>query len=483
MNVFRGSWAALAISTLLLLAVCTPMAHASLRISSNPTQNMSCSSGVCTPTARNAVLNASDLAGMLASGDVTVSSGHVAKDIEMSASLSWVSGSRLTLDAYDSITFSKVVDVAGTGAMTLTTEDGGSDGDLYFSGKGRVDFRDTSSSLIINGNSYVLLTSIRALKNATMAPYVAFARNVNSRKVYSSAPIQLWEGTLEGLGHSISNFTISSIESQEDGLGLVAVLEAGTIRDLRLLDVNIQGVSEGDTPVGAIAGEGGGSIIGVSVTGQVSSTGPNTLVGGLVGLGSGVVLRCSADVSVTGGSTGIAGGLIGHVEGFARGLDVIQDYATGSVTGGDGTMVGGLVGLNEDSAIEDSYASGSVTGGSGAFVGGLVGTNELDNGNSTAIHSSYATGMVSGGSGALVGGLIGQDLAQTGTANAYWDLDTSGVSDPSQGAGNVSNDPGITGLTSVQFQSGLPAGFDASVWAQSPTINGGFPYLAENPPQ
>jgi The GLUG motif len=481
MNSFSRQDALVVFVAALLSLSCVPSVQAAVRISKNPTRNMSCSSGVCTPTARNAVLNASDLAGMLASGDVTVSSGHVAKDIEMSASLSWVSGSRLTLDAYDSITFSKVVDVAGTGAMTLTTEDGGSDGDLYFSGKGRVDFRDTSSSLIINGNSYVLLTSIRALKNATMAPYVAFARNVNSRKVYSSAPIQLWEGTLEGLGHSISNFTISSIESQ-DNLGLVTVLD-GTIRDLRLLNVNIQGASEGDTPVGALAGQlGGGSIIGVSVTGQVSSTGPNTLVGGLVGLGGGEILRCNTDVTVTGGSTGIAGGLIGHLAFGTRSFSLVQSYATGPVTGGDGTMVGGLVGLNEDSAIEDSYASGSVTGGSGAFVGGLVGTNKLDE-DGTSIHSSYATGMVSGGSGALVGGLIGQDLAQTGTANAYWDLDTSGVSDPSQGAGNVSNDPGITGLTSVQFQSGLPAGFDASVWAQSPTINGGFPYLADNPPQ
>ena len=46
--------------------------------------------------------------------------------------------------------------------------------------------------------------------------------------------------------------------------------------------------------------------------------------------------------------------------------------------------------------------------------------------------------------------------------------------------GNVS---GITGLTTVQFQSGLPAGFDPAVWAQSPGINNGFPYLIANPPE
>ena len=67
--------------------------------------------------------------------------------------------------------------------------------------------------------------------------------------------------------------------------------------------------------------------------------------------------------------------------------------------------------------------------------------------------------------------------------DVYWDLDTSGISDPSQGAGNSANYPGITGLTTAQFQSGLPSGFDPSVWAQSPSINNGYPYLIANPPQ
>ena len=66
--------------------------------------------------------------------------------------------------------------------------------------------------------------------------------------------------------------------------------------------------------------------------------------------------------------------------------------------------------------------------------------------------------------------------------NSYWDLDTSGISDPSQGAGSPANDPGITGLTSAQLQSGLPSGFDPAVWARSPRINNGFPYLINNPP-
>ena len=37
----------------------------------------------------------------------------------------------------------------------------------------------------------------------------------------------------------------------------------------------------------------------------------------------------------------------------------------------------------------------------------------------------------------------------------------------------MANDPDITGLTTAQFQSGLPAGFDPTVWREKSNINGG----------
>ena len=92
-------------------------------------------------------------------------------------------------------------------------------------------------------------------------------------------------------------------------------------------------------------------------------------------------------------------------------------------------------------------------------------------------------GAVSGGSNATVGGLIGQDASDAQNTSDYWDLDTSGISNPAQGAGNIANDPGITGLTTQQFQSSLPAGFDKNVWKEKASINGGYPYLIDNPPQ
>ena len=51
--------------------------------------------------------------------------------------------------------------------------------------------------------------------------------------------------------------------------------------------------------------------------------------------------------------------------------------------------------------------------------------------------------------------------------------------DKARTTGNVR---GLTGLTSKQFKSGLPAGFDPTVWAEKKGVNHGFPYLINNPP-
>ena len=73
---------------------CAIAAQAALEISAKATSNVTCSAGVCTPTAKKAVLNVGDLANMLADGDITVQSGSVAQDIEIDDGLSWTSAHR-----------------------------------------------------------------------------------------------------------------------------------------------------------------------------------------------------------------------------------------------------------------------------------------------------------------------------------------------------------------------------------------------------
>jgi hypothetical protein len=100
-------------------------AQAEVTISDQPTRAIKCAKGVCKPKKAKANLNVTDLANMLAAGDVKLVSDSAAIDIRFTAPLSWTSTSRLTLDSYRSIIFEQPVSVAGTGAVTIATNDGG----------------------------------------------------------------------------------------------------------------------------------------------------------------------------------------------------------------------------------------------------------------------------------------------------------------------------------------------------------------------
>jgi hypothetical protein len=470
-------------------------AQADVKISTKATSNMSCSGGVCTPTAKKAVLNVGDLANMLAGGSVTVNTaGSTAQDIEIAAALSWTSTSRLTLDAYRSITFNKPVTVAGTGALTITTNDGGSGGDFRFFGKGHVEFWDTDSDLVINSNHYTLTRSIKDLRllvRHNVDGFYAFAKSINAKAhVYGASPIDVFGGTIEGLGNTISNLTVTS-DADGGSVALIGDLEAaggtGTVRDLALMNATIA-ASGTRACVGTLVGivDDRSYVLNSEAFGTVEATGSNSIAGGLACQNQmGTIIRSSANVAVSAGSDSIAGGFVAVNENCdVCGGSVDTSYSAGPVTGGDGSLVGGLVGRNLGGAISNSYALGAAKGGSEGAIGGLVGSNENDPTERSfpAIATSYSIGAVSGGSGAILGGLIGQDLGNPGITDAYWDLDTSNISDPSKGAGNIPNDPGITGLLDAQFKSGLPQGFDISVWKENAKINSGYPYLMENPP-
>lgn len=97
----------------------------------------------------------------------------------------------------------------------------------------------------------------------------------------------------------------------------------------------------------------------------------------------------------------------------------------------------------------------------------------------------YSTGQVTEEEDhkTFAGGLIGADGAPAGSlANTHWDRDTGGITNLSQAAGDPSNDPGITAMSSQQLQSGLPDGFGERSRAENPKINHGFPYVVSDPP-
>jgi hypothetical protein len=243
--------------------------------------------------------------------------------------------------------------------------------------------------------------------------------------------------------------------------------------------------------VGGLVGENDGTITFSRSTASVTATvsdkngkGTTVMAGGLVGFNNGLSATIHSSwaggpVSVTVSSKGIAhgdvGGLVGkNVEGSINGFS----FAVGSsIYSGDGSgSAGGLVGTNDNGTILDASASGAATGGDLGGAGGLIGTNEnvincscgsveatvatgaakasvvggsIGYNSGIPVSDSTASGLVIGGqfSNHSIGGFVGVDQgAPSGDySNDSWNETTTGINDPSQGAGNFPNDPGITG--------------------------------------
>jgi hypothetical protein len=463
-------------------------APAKVTISSGATVNMICSGGTCVPTAAEATLNVVDLTSLLASGNVevkTTGSGVQANDIQLETALTWSSTCALSLDAYRSVVIDKPVSVAGVSELTLTTNDGGSEGTLFFGAKGRVSFQNMSSQLAINGVDYQLVNSIATLANAVVAnPSGDYALSANydasGDGTYADAPVSTtFGGSFNGLGNEISHMAIND-PNVDDFDGLFAETASGSsVASIKITEFNIMG-SEGGAA--GLVGINEGAISNAFVRGSIVtaiSQEYGELLGGVASWNFGTVSQAAADVKIAGnnyssGSTDV-GGLVGANQGL-----ISQSYATGSVSTGESGTAGGLVG-GSSGTISQSYAYVKVAGGEGAEAGGLVGYNL------SPIAQSYSTGRIHaprhGNGGGYVGGFVGSDGSGDGLSSDYWDTTASRFKNQRRGAGTPKKDPGITGLTSAQLQSGLPSGFDPSVWAEDRKINDGLPYLIANPPE
>lgn len=411
-------------------------AHATLDISTKPTKNMDCSGNLCVALADDAVLNVGELEALLSANDMTVETeGAGAQDMEILAPLRWSSGHALTLASNDAIIVRRAIAVDGVAHLTLNV----AGGPLYRE-KGAIHIKSLLARLTIDGDDYVLVSSVHALDNAVaMNPSGFYALtgdyDASADGTYTqSAVTHIFEGHFDGLGNTISNLSILT----HDGFAalFVRTRRSSTLRNLGLENANVEGDSSSQALVGVLAALGDGTIVNCHATGAATA-GSGGAVGGLIGIGRGFVSRSWADVQVTVLGEGEAGGLIG----IASGGQVSDSYALGDVSSAEQSSVGGLIGENHIRA-RASYASGHVTGGSFSNVGGAYGT------------SAHKSKFV------------------------YWNADTGGPIGVGMGNSN-----GVTGLTAALFKAALPDGFGDGAWAQDGAINNGFPYLVDNPPR
>jgi len=214
---------------------------------------------------------------------------------------------------------------------------------------------DTADQLILLGKASILWD-----KYFVLGADIDLHPNLPGGHLFRQSVFQIFRGVFDGNGHTISHLTVYG----EGYLGLFGRLESGAeVRNLGVADVN------------------------------VTDSGYNGYVGGLVGYSSATVSNC---------------------------------YSTGTIKGSE--RVGGLVGYNYGS-VSTSYSTVMVSG-SGSCVAGLVG------GNSGTVTQCYSSGPVRGG-GAYVGGLVEYTAERAHVTDCFWDIQTSGQATSAGGTGKT----------------------------------------------
>jgi len=429
------------------------------------------------------VISVGTLQSQLGGANVTITTGGTgsagtdAGNITVADTVTWSSGYLLTLTAAGAIAVNAPISITGGGQLALNYST-----NLSFGAGGGATFASgqTGQALTINGTGYTLVYSMAQLDaidgreavggtNVTtygpgLAGAYALAGNLDAAGTsYTDSVVRTFSGTLEGLGHTVSNLTISS---SNNNVGLVGFL-TGTVRDIGVVNPNVFGFLSN---TGALVGDSqtGGTVTQSYATGGTVSGVAN--VGGLVGRQSGgSITKSYAAVNVSGQSTDV-GGLVGS----ALGATVAQSYASGTVSGSGVTGLGGLVGFASGGTVTQSYATGFVNGSGASNVGGLIGTNSSGN----TVSLSYATGAVLNG-----GGIVGSNIGTL--SNIYWDTDTHTTGQSGVATGSAT---GATGLTTRQLQGLDPISGstyfstatnlgNGTISAFSGGANGLYPYL------
>lgn len=264
-------------------------------------------------------------------------------------------------------------------------------------------------------------------------------------------------GTFDGRGNRIIGLDTTKDDNGTNtnfmaNAGIFSTIgEGGTVKNVNIYSGNFTGTAK----AGAVAGENNGRIEGVVTFGNtVTVTGEGGNAGGIVGVNNGnngkIVTNEDGTITlepvddelpvtgiidvestgsvIAGGSSAVAGGLVGTNDGALG-----NSYSNSAVTAnkGTGSGLGGVVGVNTANGNVQYVDSLGVTNGGAHLsnnVGGIIGIN---NGN---MYSGYNESIVSGSSN--VGGIIGTNAGTYNEADKKWE------------SGTVSNVVNATSVTS-----------------------------------
>ncbi|WP_276358068.1 S-layer homology domain-containing protein [Cohnella caldifontis] len=246
-----------------------------------------------------------------------------------------------------------------------------------------------------------------------------------------------FQGTLDGDGHTIRNLTIDN--STDANIGLFGILFNGTVKNLKLENVNVKvtNPSPSSNFVGALVGYARGStrIENVSVTGQV--IGNNSSYAGLLG---GYLANTTTVSNVyLNGTVKSSGMFTGGVAGALSDQPNITNsvvHASLEVTSTAPYAYVGLVAgeTSTGGKITNVSASGSYSGNTGSAsnwaVGGMIGRANTG----LVITNSFVSAS---GFPSYAGGICKQIFGGSSFTvdNSFWDTEVSGISTSCGGTG------------------------------------------------
>lgn len=179
---------------------------------------------------------------------------------------------------------------------------------------------------------------------------------------------KIFEGTIDGNHHTISNLVIHSSGNE---IGFIGSLRVGSIiQNLHLTNVSIEGAAN----VGGLAGYSPKNTVITGCTASGFITGISSHTGGIVGhLYGGTASGCKNDATVVGDNS--TGGICGTL---SAGGKIVACYNIGNIKSNGlayGTMTGGIVAQVDTASVKACYSTGIIQPGAGTnpMMGGIAG--------------------------------------------------------------------------------------------------------------
>ena len=261
-------------------------------------------------------------------------------------------------------------------------------------------------------------------------------------------PVDNFKGTLDGNGHTISGLNVSG----ENYVGLIGVLDGGTVKNLKLANVTATGAEDVGAVVGRIINNGKVENVHV-LSGTVTG---NKRAGGIVGSikAYGSIVNCSnaAEVKATKYN---AGGIVGAAYYTVTGQQMYITHCknTGTVTSA-GNCAGGIVGLSAANVF--GCTNSAAISGAGTSIGGIVGEQKTYGSVTNNTNSGTVTNPSAGayGNGGIIGWLRYHGV---GEATSYAVSDIITVTGNTN-SGNVSGGNDAGGIIGTVYNSAVVTG-------------------------